>query len=174
MGPRSRTASFTVIELVVTLTIVAILAATAIPKLADLGTRRLAPASWRLATHIRFARNLAMTACRRTWVEFNVSANSYSVYIEDPDTPGRAARISATHPETGGDFNVSLNSGDFDGIEVDTAGFGGRAEVEFDWLGRPYNGMGALLASDGTVVLGSGGATNTVRVVAETGMVQEE
>lgn len=174
MGPRSRTPSFTLIELVVTLTIVAILAATAVPKLATLGTRRLAPAAWQLATHIRFARNLAMTACRRTWVEFNVSGNSYSVYIEDPDTPGRSDRILATHPETRGDFNVILNSGDFDGIEVDTASFGGRAEVEFDWLGQPYNGMGSLLASDGTVVLGSDSATRTVRVVAETGMVQEE
>lgn len=174
MGTRRRALSFTVIELVVTMTVMAIVAAMTIPKLAGLSTRRLASASWQLATHIRFARDLAMATSRRTWVDFNVSGDSYSIYIEDPETPGRSARISATHPETGGAFDVTLNSGDFDGVEVDAASFGGRSEVEFDWLGQPYNGMGALLADDGTVALGSGSTIRFVRVVAQAGTVQEE
>ncbi len=170
---RRLSSGFTMIELIVVMTIVAVLAAIAIPRLAAPGARRLRRASHQLATHIKLARDLAMATSRHTWVVFDLSGDSYSVYIEDPDNPGRSHRISVTHPETGGDFDVALNTGDFAGVEFG-GHFGGEVELEFDSLGRPYNGTtGTLLPRDVGILLQAGSTTRTVRVVAQTGMVEE-
>jgi len=171
---RSQTRSFTLIELIVVTVITVILAALSVPVLANGSARRLSRAAHELAMHIKLARDLAVATRRTTWVDFDVAADSYSIYIEDPDTPGRPNRISATNPVTGDDFDVTLDTGEFDGVEISSAGFGGRPEVEFDRLGKPYDGVGNALASDGTAVLTAGGATRTVRVVQDTGLVKED
>ena len=184
-------AGFSLIELIVLMTITVILAVAAVPALMDPGPLRLQRAARETAAHIKMARDLAVATRRRTWVDFDVSGNSYSVYIEDPDNPGKSHRIWVTHPEMGGNFHVQLNTGDFAGVEIASAKFKSgwfftRSEVEFDRLGTPYDGNGGSLSSDGTVVLSTevagggcrgghaGGLTVTVRVVEETGMVQED
>ena len=172
MNSRRRKA-FTLLELVVTTTILGIVAATAAPMFFHTTGRRLRRAAHDLATHIKLARDLAIATQRHTWVDFNTNHESYRIYIEDPDNPGRAHRIYVTHPVDGGNFVVALDSGEFDGVRIHTASFRGRSEVEFDWSGVPYNGNGQALTSDGTVVL-VGGGTQTVRVTRDTGYVQEE
>jgi len=170
----NQTRSFTLIELIVVTVITVILAALSVPVLANGSARRLARAAHELAMHIKMARGLAVATRRTTWVDFDAATESYSIYIEDPDTPGRSNRIKVTNPVTGEDFDVTLDTAEFDGVEISSAGFGGRSEVEFDRLGKPYDGMGNALTSDGTVVLTAGGATRTVHVVQDTGLVKED
>jgi len=170
-GPRA----FTLIELIVTMTIAAILAVTAIPAFIDMDQARLRRAAHELANHIEMARAMAMSTRRRTWIKFTPGSETYRVYIEDPDQAGRGNRQDLSHPVTGAStFEVSLDQDEFEGVLLDSASFGGQQEIEFDWLGKPYNGWGTALSSDGTVVLSADGNTRTVRVIAGTGRVQEE
>jgi len=175
MKPRAGSSGgFTLIELIVTMTIAAIVAVTAVPAFLNMNNARLSRASSELAEHIKMARSLAMATRRRTWIRFNTAGESYEMFIEHPDQPGRASRIAVTHPVTGASsFVVALDQGEFSGVQISSASFGGQVEIEFDWVGRPLNGSGTQLASDGTVVL-TADRSQTVRVTAGTGMVSED
>ena len=170
----SDSSGFTLIELIVTITIASILAVTAVPAFLNMSNTRLRRASSELAEHIKMARSLAMATRRHTWIRFNTANESYEMFIENPNQPGRASRIAVTHPVTGASsFVVSLDQGEFSGVQISSASFGGQVEVEFDWVGRPYNGLGTLLATDGTAVL-TADTSRTIRVTAGTGMVSED
>ena len=171
--PRRR-AAFTLIELIVTTTVIVVIAAIVAPKMLGFRNRGVYAGAHELAGHIKMARDLATATRRRTWVDFDTSAESYSVYIEHPDNPGRAHRVWVTHPVTGGNFQVVLGTGDAIDAAISSAAFGGRSEVEFDSLGQPYNGMGQALTSDGTVVLANGDVSRSVVVTRQTGMVREQ
>ena len=175
MKPRTGNSNgFTLIELIVTITIASIIAVTAVPAFMNMSNTRLRRASSELAEHIKMARSLAMATRRRTWIRFNTAGDSYKMFIEHSSQPGRGNRIAVTHPVTGASsFVVSLDQGEFSGVQISSASFGGQIEVEFDWVGRPLNGSGTQLASDGTVVL-TADTSQTVRVTAGTGMVSED
>lgn len=172
---RNNARGFTVVELVIVMTIAGILAATAVPAMMKASNRRLYRASHELAMHVKFARALAVSTGRLTWVKFDTGAETYEVFIEHPTSPGRGNRIAVTHPVTGASsFVTTLNQDEFDGVTIDSADFGGTIELSFDRYGQPYTGWAVALSSDGTVTISSDGTTRTVRVVAETGMVQED
>ncbi len=173
-GSRQRNPAFTLLELIVATVIVAIVAALAAPALLSPASSRLRRAAAELVGHTRMARDLAMATRRRTWVAFFPGSNSYNVYIEHPSNPGKANRIYVANPLTGGNLSVALNTGDFVGVALTSARFGSGTELEFDRLGRPYDGNGSALTANGTVVLTAAGTTATVRVFAETGLVQEQ
>ncbi len=173
--PRKNRAGFSLIELIVVTVILSILAVTAIPAFINQAERRTGVASSRLASHIRFARELAMTTRRRTWVTFFSADNRYLVQIEGTVGSGPGNRIDVADPETGNSrLEVHLDQGDYPGIVLHSVDFGGRAEVEFDRLGQPYNGSGVPLHSNGSVILSAGGQTRTITVYAQTGLVKEE
>ncbi|MFW6107870.1 MAG: GspH/FimT family pseudopilin [bacterium] len=169
----ARTRSFTLIELIVVMTIVSILAATAVPALTNRSERRLPVAASRLAAHLRLARETAMSTRRRTWVTFDPDDHWYLVQIEGEIGGGRDSRVDLAHPETGvSPFRVDLNTGDYAGVTLLSA-FGGDNEVSFDRLGRPCDGTGELRSADGCVVLWAGTRRATVGVVAGTGLIEE-
>jgi len=171
----ARTRAFTLIELVVVTALAAVVAVTAVPLLASSSGRSLSRASRELALQIKMVRDLAASTHRRTWIEFDTANNLCNVYIESPTTPGRASRIWVTDPVTGSSqYRIQYNQGEFSGILLATASFGGRSELEFDRLGQPYNGLSAALTADGSVILTSGTASRTVMVTSETGFVREQ
>ena len=172
---RNNARGFTVVELVIVMTIAGILAATAVPAMMKASNRRLYRASHELAMHVKFARALAVSTGRLTWVKFDTGAETYEVFIEHPTSPGRANRIAVTHPVTGASsFVTYLDQDEFEGVEISSANFGSTVELSFDRYGQPYTGWAVLLSSDGTVTISSDGATRTVRVTAETGKIAEE
>ena len=114
MVPRTRLSrGFTLMELVVAMAVLAVMAAVSVPKLMDMRPQRLRRAAHELAMHIRLVRDYAIATQRHTWLVFNLGAERYAAYIEHPDNPGRANRIYLPHPVTGGNFIVTLDSGDF-------------------------------------------------------------
>ena len=172
---RTRTNAFTLIELIVVTTVTVVVAVTAVPMFVRRDGQKLARAAHELVTHIKYARTLAMATRRHTWVTFDTKKETYEVYIQGHQKHGHGKRVKVPHPVTGDNkFKVFLNQDEFTGVEIASASFGGGDEVGFDWLGTPYDGKGALLTEDGTVVLSASGNSATVRVTADTGLVEQE
>lgn len=140
-----------------------ILAAVAIPALSSMSVARRRVAARMVQRDLAFARERALATGAVHWVVFTPSSDTYAVLAEDPASPGRSGAGPITDPATGRAMLVQLNSGDFAGVDLTAASFGGGAEVGFDWLGRPLATGGALLASSGTATM-SNGYTVTVDV----------
>jgi prepilin-type N-terminal cleavage/methylation domain-containing protein len=153
---------FTLVELIAVIAIAAIIAGTAVPALSSLSESRTAVAARDLVRDLSFARQRAVASGTRSWVRFDAAAETWSVLVEDPASPGRAGASVMTDPATGRSFVVALGQPPLDGVTIASATFDGGAEVGFDWLGEPLNVAETALAADGAVTL-SGGAVVTVR-----------
>lgn len=149
---------FTLLELIAVIVIVAILAAVAVPTVGTIANTRGASAGRQLLRDLTFARQHAAATGVRTWVDFDVGAESWSVLVEDPDNPGRSNATVFLDPSTGTSFTQVLGSGAYFGVGISSASFDSAAEVGFDWLGEPLNSAENALAADGTVSLTTGHA----------------
>jgi hypothetical protein len=113
-------------------------------------------AARQLQKDLAFARERSMATGTRHWVVFTTSTSTYSILAEDPLNPGRAGATTMTDPATRAPFTVRLNINHTVGVTLTSAVFGTDAEVGFDWLGRPTQTNGSLLASNGVVTLAGG------------------
>jgi len=156
---------FTLIELVVVVSILGIMAAVAGPSLNNLASSRQALGASRVRTVLVFAQQTAMASDLDTWVSFDTSAEQVSAYVEDPSNRGKANRLTMTDPLSLSALVLQLGN---TGPGLSSADFNSTTEVHFDQSGRPYDADGAALSSDGTVGLDGG---QTVRVTKTTGLV---
>ncbi|GJQ26887.1 MAG: hypothetical protein HBSAPP02_19190 [Phycisphaerae bacterium] len=162
--------AFTVVELVTVVVILGVLSlASAGPVLTYLTTVRGGAVASRLASDVRFMQRLALSSGLRTWIVFNTSAQTYQLYCEDRNNPGKASRVAVSHPVDQTTSAVMLNTGPFAGVTMTSVNINGAAELEFDSFGQPYDSMSAALTTAGQVVLSSGG---TVVVHPVTGLVE--
>ena len=162
--------AFSLIELVVVAAIVGILAATAIPAVASLGSRRGVAVARQIVRDLTYARERAMASGTRTWVVFEPAAERYSVLSENPSSPGRVGATAVTDPASGAPFVITLGSSASEGVGITSAAFAsGQAEVGFDWLGTPIATGGAALTAQGTVVLTT---AHQVTLTPRTGLAQ--
>ncbi len=152
--------AFTLVELVMIIALIGIIAAVAIPRMPDPTGVKATEFSDKLRADLRYAQNLAMTGNRRARVAFRAVPNGYDI------TLGGSA---VTDPATGGPYAVTLNQGHYAGLTIAFGGFTG-SYLEFNSLGVPYDGSGALSAGKSIVIAG-GGAAITVTVQAQTGAV---
>lgn len=187
---------FTLIELIMTMLLAAILAAVAAPYLFRGQALLTVPAFARkVADDIRYAQSLAMLRggldTPQTTnpyflyrIRFNVAdancvgASQYTIvndadnndaWGERPNTSGQVE--SARGPSTGADyFCVSMESGDYAGFAI-SADFGGSVPgvLSFDTLGVPLDSDGAQITTVKTVTISRGGESALITVTPKTG-----
>lgn len=157
-----RGSGFTLPEMVVVMTISAILAATAAPSMLNLSSTRAAVAARQLVRDLTFARQRSIATGIRHWVVFDTSAQTWSVLTENPESPGRAGAAPMNDLATGRPFLQALNAAPFTGISLANVSIGAGSEIGFDWRGKPLNSSQAALAADGSITL-TGGVGVTIR-----------
>jgi prepilin-type N-terminal cleavage/methylation domain-containing protein len=157
-----RGGGFTLPEMIVVMSITAILAATAAPSLLNLSTTRSAAAARQLVRDLTFARQRSIATGTGHWVVFNTSTQTWSVLVESTTSPGRSGATALNDLATGRSFVQNVNAAEYAGVQITSASIGGGMEVGFDWRGKPFNASSAALTSDGTVTL-TGGRTVTVK-----------
>ncbi|MBL8876503.1 MAG: prepilin-type N-terminal cleavage/methylation domain-containing protein [Phycisphaerae bacterium] len=143
--------AFTLFELIVVLSITAILASVVAPKYASAVARyRLDSAARRIAADIEQAKALARTSGTTQTVAFTPSTGTYSIvgYITG------ASRTS--------DYSVRLGQPPYS-VTLQSASFGGMPDLRL--------GPFALPADGGSIVVRSGTETRTIAIDASSGAV---
>ncbi|HET9251042.1 MAG TPA: hypothetical protein VFP58_02865 [Candidatus Eisenbacteria bacterium] len=162
-----RAPGFTLVELVLLISILGILAVLAVPEQSVFHEAKVRAAARRLVSDLRYAQSRTMASRTVHHVVFDPERERYAVTapglatpVADPADRGRAlARDYAA-------------SGEFRGVSIASASFGGGEEVAFDYLGTPRTASGAALREPGRVVLGYEGVTAEVEVAPGTGAVR--
>ena len=129
-GSRHTRPAFTLVELVMSLAIVAMFSAVAVPRYGSLIARhRLQGATRRVMADLSLAARRAKLTSASQTVAFEVGANAYSVGdIMDPDHPSRP-------------YRTVLDEAPYDATIV-SADFGGDADLVFNGYGVPdSNGL---------------------------------
>ena len=150
---RSSGRGFSLIELITVMTVAAILAAVAVPAMTSTGSMRRRAAAAQTARDIRVARELGITTGRTAWISFDAAAESYALRLEPLGNPGRAQSVAWTDPATGRAFTQAFNTGEWVGVTIASASFGGGTWIGFDRLGRPLTYGESMLSTTGQVTL---------------------
>ncbi len=154
---KNRSDGFTLIELIVIITIIGILSFIGIPRFQNtIGSINLKVASNKLMDDLRYVRNFAVNNHRNTWFNIDTGSNSYSygIYatapLSDPQT--------LIDPST--DQPAIIDLDDYNSVSITSETLGGG--FYYNWLGTPSIG--------GQVVLNN---TITIVVEEETGYIYE-
>jgi len=152
---------FTVIELVMVISIIGIIAAMAFATLVSFNPNKLDAAANKLLFDIRYAQRLGIDRHTTCGVSFDTSENSYFVYIGGTST-------KATDPYKRRDLEVDYDTDDeLKGVDLSATSFGNI--IYFNYMGKPYVSGGGALSEDGTVTLQYGAASKTIKIEPETG-----
>jgi type II secretory pathway pseudopilin PulG len=161
-----RSRGFTLVELVLLLSIIGILVLVAIPDRSAIDEVSLRAAARRLASDLRYAQGESMARRVRHGVRFDVAGKRYAVVatgrgepIDDPGARGHALEV---------DF---ANTPAFRGVTLVSASFDGSPEVSYDYFGVPCDLAAREIHHPGIVVLACAGRTVTVEVAPGTGKV---
>ncbi len=164
-----RQKGFTLVELVLTITVLSTLALTAIPLFTNTGAAISEGATRKLVADISLARRLARSRSGIYGVSFDAVNNTYTVHVYDPNT---GTSTPATDPLTNTPMIVDLSSlPGLAGTDIQNPDFGGTSILRFNSQGIPQNGAGADLANAGSLVIASGGDYQTLTVQPNTGEV---
>lgn len=152
---RNRRLGVTLIDLVITILILGILAAAALPRFSSAVDRLRAEAvARRIAADLNYARRIAIHSNQRVTIQFVSSPAGYQTTgVVHPDHPSQSYSVGLTDVDGG----VTLQSVDFDG----------SMSLSFNSYGRPLVASAALLV--GTIQVSCGGHVCTVSVDPATG-----
>lgn len=142
----------TLVDLVVTVLIMAILAAVSVPKFgATLDRYRAEAAAFRIQADLRWVRQQAISRSTPQTVEFLTATESYrAAGIEDLDRSGQP-------------YVVHLGASPYR-VDLVSALAGGDGQIRFDRFGQPD--------SAATITVASGGVQRTVIVDSDTGLAR--
>ncbi len=157
--PQKNHAGYTLVEVLIVVTILGIAAAVVVPQMLTAGTLGIQAAARIIIADMLYAQNDAIAQQRNRKVVFDAAAESYSITDESD------AVITARWKN--GDANNYIidfaNDDRFQGVVIVSADFGGDPTLEFDALGAPLNG--------GNVVIRFQNTQYRVTVAAFTGRV---
>ena len=162
--------AFTLIEIIVTMVILAIVALIAVPMMSGAATMQVRGAANRLAADLEYAKNMAITHQRPFTVVFDTNASEYAVYDSADTDP-------IIHPVTRREFVVSfaaergLRRVRIETVELEPAG--SDTALTFDFLGTPLV-EGAPLDSGEITLTSDDGFTLIVAVEPMTGYITIE
>ncbi len=144
--------SFTLIDLIMAIVVIAIVAAIATPRYANALTRyRAEAAARRVVADLALARQTAKSTSSSRTVEFDAAKHSYLIpNVRELDTAGTMYRVQLQDPP----YQAQI-------VSVD---LGGDWEITFDGFGIPDSG--------GSVVVQAGDYQYTVVVDPETGVAE--
>ena len=163
------TNGYTLIEVLITVTIMGLAAAIVVPNMMQGGSLGVQAGARMIIADLLFAQNEAMAQQSTRRVVFNTSDNSYRVEKYDA---GASAWVLEFNPSEGLGNNQQNYEVDFDedgrfrGIQIVRADFNGLSTIEFDDLGNPSSG--------GTVRLKFEDHEYEIRVAPFTGRVTVE
>lgn len=149
LHPRGGSPAFSLVELVLVMTVIATLSAVAVPRFAAfLCNQRLEAAARRITVDLAYGQERARHASTTCRVQFNAPLDLYTMdTVTNPDHPGEA-------------YIIELAKEPYQ-VDVISADFGGDAEIAFDAYGKSDSG--------GTIVLRCGARTLTVTIDARSG-----
>jgi type II secretion system protein H len=154
---RRPTRAFTLIEVLVVLTIVGIAAAVVVPHMMDMGTTRIQAAARSIIADILYAQNDAIALQSPRSLVFDLTNNQYELTDDDGATLAAPAR-------SGGLYQIDFSSDKrFTGVTLSSAAFDGGLALTFDALGSPSAG--------GQIDLAAGDTRYRISVAAFTGRV---
>lgn len=150
--PRRVASAYTLFELVVTMSILTILASVAAPKYAGAVARyKVDSAARKLIADIDQTRALARASGSNRIIRFAPTGDSYTIV---------GLRTRATVKS---DYSVSLGAPPYS-IKLESASFAGSSELEFNGHGIPTDG--------GSIVLRGGSITKTIVIDPASGAAQ--
>ncbi len=157
---------FSLTELVIVLVLVGVLAWIAFPSMTAVDEIKLDSAARRLASDLRYAQSQAMSQRVAHGVLFEPAIERYTVFAPTPAT-------AVTDPiERSKPLRVDYpSSSEYSGVTITSASFGTTPGVKFDYFGVPRDTAGLDLVAAGRVILSLGGASDTVDVTPQTGVV---
>ncbi|MBI5367918.1 MAG: prepilin-type N-terminal cleavage/methylation domain-containing protein [Planctomycetes bacterium] len=168
---RRNESGFTLIEMVIVILVLGIMVATVSISIADINNIKRDMAARKLVSDIRLAQNLAIGRHTNTWVAFDIAANKYTMYLENPFLLGKANRRVAKEPLSQAPFIVELGSPTDSPVMLTFVEIGGTPEVHFDKYGFPTNADDVRLTVPGTVIINS---TRKLVITPETGRLLME
>jgi prepilin-type N-terminal cleavage/methylation domain-containing protein len=159
--------AFTLIEIVVVITILAIAAMLSLPMFSSAAQTQLQSAATLIAADLDYAKNLAITRQMNVTVVFDTGTESYQVQ----DSGGTVL----SHPsKAGSTFRANLASDSRTReVEITAVNFDGVSSITFDYLGSPYSGTTTTTAmTTGQITLSADSHSTTVTVEPVTGYIR--
>ena len=155
-----RRRGFTLLELVLVVSLLGILSVSAVAIMPGLTSYRLNGAARKIVSDLRYAQELAMDTHGTYSICFSVAGNWYALSAKDSTSE------AGTDPFSGDSYIVQLNQDPYAGVFLSSSDWTGANLLSFNPRGEP--------SSAGQIRIVSGGKTRTITVVAETGLVRLE
>lgn len=135
---------FTLVEILVMVTIIAIASAVVVPYMLEQGQMGVQAAGRIIITDILYAQNEAIAHQQSRRVVFDADKNQYSL----TDETGEVLSVG-WKGGTGPNYLIDFaNDQRFSGVALGEIDFGGSTTIEFDALGSPTNGGTIDLSTD--------------------------
>ena len=143
---RSTNGSFTVIEILIVVVIIAIGAVMAIPMMTSAASVQIGSAANMIAADLEYAKSMAISRGQNFSVVFDGVTESYSI-------KNQAGEIIMHPVKKGFLYTIDFRSDSrLDKVDIADVDFGSDTTVTFDYLGSPDNGGFVKLQADGTTI----------------------